>query len=66
MEAQTYRLLEAKLVEAEEIFCPQVKFGTRALEIRDDLTRLLGKVVCERIRAEAAEGHNALTNEQSL
>ena len=44
MDAQTYRLLEAKLAEAEEEFWARVKFGAQAFEIQADLVRLIGKV----------------------
>ena len=54
MDAQTYRTLESYLAAAEERFFSEHLVGALAFEIRDDLLRLIEKVVCARIRAEAA------------
>ena len=52
MDAQSFRVLEAKLVAAEEKFFSDGLLGAMAFEISTDLRRLIEKVVCARIRAE--------------
>ena len=55
MNVETYRLLEIQLSNLEDLFSWKLELSRRALEIRDDLRALIGKVVTERIRAEEAE-----------
>ena len=55
MNAETYRLLEIQLSNLEDLFSWKLELSRRALEIRNDLRALIGKVVTERIRAEEAE-----------
>ena len=59
MNVTDYRMLESKLIEAEDVFLQQDAIGAKAIEIRTLLRELLAKVVAERIRAEAVEntGH---------
>lgn len=51
-----YRHLENALSAAEEAFSRETPLGTRALEIWEELNRLIQNVVCERIRFEEIEG----------
>ena len=55
MNAQAYRTLEFNLAAAEELFSAEGVIGALAVEIRDDLLELIQKVVCARLRAEAAK-----------
>lgn len=59
MKSVTYRKIEAKLTEAEDLFVEQPLFGTKAFQIRDQLSDLMAAVVAERIRAELAESESS-------
>ena len=49
------RVVEARLADVDALFISTYVYGAQTLAIRDELRSLLGKVVAERIRAEARE-----------
>ena len=59
MNAKSYVKLESQLADADEVFSWHVALNRRALEIRNELRALIGKVVTERIRAEKAESSSS-------